>query len=192
MKRLALLALFVTACQVNTGQQPPAQQAQGWPQPQPQPQPFPQPQPQPQPQPVVQRPLLAPLVGVPAMQNEVRSVLTELIRNLPVQYSKKISGIPLVFDATAEVNAYAGCDDNGTAFMAGTSGLIDAVDGMSQTVATDELFGTKTYDAFVTARDAEAPREGTRSARRCRSGSSPSNISPTPAGSRASTRSSTT
>src|SRR5262249_45374626 len=30
-------------------------------------------------------------------------------------------------------------------------GLLDAVDGMSQTTATDELFGTKTYDAWVSS-----------------------------------------
>lgn len=156
MKRLGffIVPLALVACQVSTGAPPKQPQPGAAPQPWPQPQPQPGgtlPQPQPPPQPPPQRPLLAPLVGTPAMQAELRNVLGELIRNLPQQYSKKISGIPLVFDATAEVNAYAGCDENGSAFMAGTQGLLDAVDAMAQTTSTDELFGTHTYEAWITA-----------------------------------------
>jgi hypothetical protein len=146
MKRLGFIVLLaLAACQVHTGTPPQQPQQQGV-----APQPWVQPQTQPQPQPQ-QRPLLAPLVGTPAMQAEVRIVLAELIRNLPHQYSKKITGIPLLFESTPEVNAYAGCEENGSAFMAGTQGLLDAVDAMSQTTATDELFGTRTYEAWLIA-----------------------------------------
>ncbi len=60
-------------------------------------------------------------------------------------------GIPLVFDPTNEVNAYAGCDDSGAPFLAATAGILEAVDAIAQTKATDELFGTRTYDAYCSA-----------------------------------------
>jgi hypothetical protein len=59
-----------------------------------------------------------------------------------------VRGIPLVFDPTPEVNAYAGCDDQGAPFLAATSGIFEAVDAIAQTKATDELFGTQTYEAY--------------------------------------------
>jgi hypothetical protein len=90
---------------------------------------------------------LAPLVGVPAMQQEVRTILAELIEALPPQQQSLVRGIPLQFDPTIEVNAFAGCE-NGAPFMAATAGMLEAVDAISQTKATDELFGTKTYDAY--------------------------------------------
>jgi hypothetical protein len=61
-----------------------------------------------------------------------------------------VATIPLVFDPNPnEVNAFAGCDDNGSPFVAGTEGLLEAIDGIAQTKATDELFGTQTYEAYV-------------------------------------------
>src|SRR5262245_30595700 len=93
-----LLAPLATgACRTSTSSPPPQPQPQPYPygqgpygqapppyyggQPQPQPGPGPaQPGPQPQPGP---RPLLAPLVGVPAWQQEVRNVLNELVNALP-------------------------------------------------------------------------------------------------------------
>lgn len=104
-----------------------------------------------QPPPVGQAPLLAPLVGQAAQQAEVRGVLGELIGQLNASNQQKVRGIPLVFDPDPDVNAYAGCDDNGAPFLAGTAGLLDAVDGMAQTRATDEMFGTQTYDAYMNA-----------------------------------------
>ncbi len=59
--------------------------------------------------------------------------------------------IPLVFDPTAEINAYAGCDEQGQAYLAATAGILEAVDAIAQTKATDELFGTRTYDAYCSA-----------------------------------------
>ena len=96
-------------------------------------------------------PLLAPLVGVPAQQQELRQILAELVAALPAQNKAKVANIPMTFDATSEVNAFAGCDERGQPFMAATAGILEAVDAISQTRATDELFGTKTYDAYTSA-----------------------------------------
>jgi hypothetical protein len=96
-------------------------------------------------------PLLAPLIGVPMQQQEVRQILAELINALGPQNRAKVLNIPMTFDPTPEVNAFAGCDERGQAFMAATAGILEAVDAIAQTRATDELFGTKTYDAYCTA-----------------------------------------
>jgi hypothetical protein len=104
----------------------------------------------PAPQPV--RPLLAPLVGPAAWQAEVRSVLAEQIANLSPQNQAKVRGIPLVFDPNPyEINAFAGCNDQGSPFLAGTEGLLEAVDAIAQTRATDDLYGTKTYEQYAAA-----------------------------------------
>lgn len=163
---LALLAVAPLACRSSA----PAPQPQYYPQngqpqyypngqpvPQPPPQYYPNGQPVPQqpvpnvPQPQVQRPLLAPLVGAAAQQQEVRSILAELINALSQQNQSLVRGIPMSFDPTVEVNAYAGCDDQGQPFLAGTAGILEAVDAISQTKATDELFGTQTYNAYTNA-----------------------------------------
>jgi hypothetical protein len=116
-----------------------------------QPQPPPAPAPAPTPPPP-QRALLAPLIGSPARQNEVRTVLAELIAALPPAHQARVRGIPLVFDPNPfEINAFAGCDEAGTPFMAGTDGILEAFDAVSQTKATDELYGTQTYDAYCNA-----------------------------------------
>jgi hypothetical protein len=115
-------------------QQPPQQQPQGQP-------PAPAPA-------AAQRPLLPPLIGVAAWQQELRGVLGELINALAANNQALVRGIPLVFDPTEEINAYAGCDDGGAPFLAATAGILEAIDAISQTKATDELFGTHTYDAY--------------------------------------------
>jgi hypothetical protein len=159
--------LALGACASNSGQQPAPQQQpppyygqQGPyygppgqpPQYHPQGQPPQQPQQPPQqPPPSQQRPLLAPLVGAPAMQQEVHGVLSELINALSAQNQQLVRGIPLTFDPTVEVNAFAGCDEGGAPFLAATAGILDAVDAIAQTRATDELFGTQTYDAYCNA-----------------------------------------
>jgi len=128
--------------------QQPYPQQPGYPQ-----QPYPQ-QPgpgQPVPAQPAQRPLLAPLVGMAAWQNELRGILAELLAALPAQNQALVRGIPLVFDPTPEVNAFAGCDEQGAPFLAATAGILEAVDAISQTKATDELFGTQTYDAYSAA-----------------------------------------
>jgi hypothetical protein len=74
----------------------------------------------------------------------------ELVAHLDPQSQARVASVPLVFDPNPnEVNAFASCDDNGAPFVAGTEGLLEAIDGMSQTKATDEIFGTRAYDAYV-------------------------------------------
>jgi hypothetical protein len=98
------------------------------------------------------RPLLGALFGSSAWQAEVRAVVRELISNLSAGNAARVATIPLVFDPNPnEVNAFAGCDDSGAPFVAGTEGLLEAVDGIAQTKATDELFGTQTYVAYMNA-----------------------------------------
>jgi hypothetical protein len=85
------------------------------------------------------------------MQQEVRSVLGELVNALNPHQRSLVVGIPLTFDPTIEVNAFAGCDESGAPFLAATTGILEAVDAIAQTRATDELFGTQTYDAYTNA-----------------------------------------
>jgi hypothetical protein len=168
MNRFAFVACaaVVVACngsssssqQAQYPQQPYPQQypPQQYPQ-QPYPQPYPQqpaptaqPQPAPQPAPSSQRALLPPLSGAAAWQQEVRNVLAEQVNNLGAANQAKVRGIPLVFDPNPnEVNAFAGCDDHGAPFLAGTEGLLEAVDAIAQTRATDEIYKTQTYDAYT-------------------------------------------
>jgi hypothetical protein len=95
--------------------------------------------------------LLAPLIGVAAWQNELRGVLNELLAVLSASNQALVRGIPLVFDPTNDINAFAGCDEQGAPFLAATAGILEAVDAIAQTKATDELFGTRTYDAYCAA-----------------------------------------
>jgi hypothetical protein len=88
------------------------------------------------------------LIGADARRDEVRSIIAELVAALSPAAQAKVQSIPLVFDADAnEINAFAGCE-NGAPYLAVTEGFLLAVDAVSQTRATDELFGTKTYDAY--------------------------------------------
>jgi hypothetical protein len=98
------------------------------------------------------RPLLPPLVGSVMWQAEARAILQELESNLSPDKRQLVAGIPMVFDPNpGEINAFAGCDDSGAPFIAGTEGLLEAIDAIAQTKATDELFGTRTYDAYTSA-----------------------------------------
>jgi hypothetical protein len=116
------------------------------------PAPAPGPAPSPAPAPGPNRPLLPGLVGAAMWQAETRAVLQELEANLSPDKQQLIAGVPLEFDPDpTQVNAFAGCDDSGAPFIAGTEGLLEAIDGIAQTKATDELFGTRTYDAYSAA-----------------------------------------
>jgi hypothetical protein len=123
--------------QAPPGQYPPQQYPPQYPQ-----------QPPPQQPPQQQRALLPPLVGYAAMQQEVRTILAELIRALGPSNQSLVRGIPLQFDPTLEINAFAGCDEQSTPFLAATRGILDAIDALAQTKATDELFGTQTYETY--------------------------------------------
>ena len=156
-----VLPVALGACQASTQtpQQPPPYYGPGpygqqqppygqQPYPQQYPQPYPNQPPQRPQQPAAQRPLLAPLVGMAAWQAELRGILNELLAALSPSNQALVRGIPLVFDPTPEINAFAGCDEQGAPFLAATSGILEAVDAIAQTKSTDELFGTKTYDAY--------------------------------------------
>jgi hypothetical protein len=96
------------------------------------------------------KPLLPPLIGADARRAEVRAVLAELVAVLPAAQKAKVQNIPLVFETDeTEINAFAGCE-NGAPFMATTEGFNLAVEAIAQTRATDELFGTQTYEAYAT------------------------------------------
>ncbi len=121
--------------------------------------PSPPVQPAPPPQPVYApptvpvvsaMPLLGPLIGPGAWQAEARAVAKELVANLSPPNKARVASIPLVFDPNPnEVNAFAGCDDGGAPFVAATEGLLEAIDAISQTKASDELYGTQSYEAYV-------------------------------------------
>ena len=85
-----------------------------------------------------------------AWQAEVRAVAKELVANLSADYQPRVATVPIVFDPNPnDVNAFASCDDNGAPFVAATEGLLDAIDAIAQTRATDELFGTQTYQTYA-------------------------------------------
>jgi Peptidase family M48 len=97
------------------------------------------------------RPMLAPLTQ-PMFQPEARAVLAELITRLQADYQSRVNGMPLQIDPDpTQVNAYATCTDAGAPYVAVTEGLLEAVDGISQTRSTDELFGTQTYTTYTNA-----------------------------------------
>ncbi len=121
-----------------------------WPSAWPSPFPAPGPSPAPAPSPPSSRPLLFPLVGPQAWQAEVRLVISELITNLSPENAAKVRSIPLVIDPNqGDVNAFAGCDDQGNPFIAATEGLLEAIDAVAQTQASDDLYGTHTYDQYT-------------------------------------------
>jgi hypothetical protein len=117
---------------------------------QPPPAPTAVPAPPPSPPPEASRPLLGALVGSLVWQAEARAVLAELASNLTTEQQRLVAGVPIVFDPSPnEVNAFAACDDSGAPFVAGTEGLLEAIDAIAQTRATDELYGSHTYDAYT-------------------------------------------
>ena len=95
-------------------------------------------------------PLLGPLLGTPMWQQEIRAVLDEQRSNLSADNQARVKDIPFVVDNKPnEINAYAGCDKNGSPFIVATEGILEAIDAISQTVATDDLYGTQTYAAYT-------------------------------------------
>jgi len=94
--------------------------------------------------------LLPPLFGALSWQGEVRSVINELEANLSPDRQAMVRGIPLIIDPNPNsINAFAGCDEKGAPFLAGTEGLLEAIDAIAQTTANDDLFATHTYDQYT-------------------------------------------
>jgi hypothetical protein len=76
--------------------------------------------------------------------------LGELVTALPPQKQQRVAGIPLVVDDTpGEVNAFAACSETGKSAMAITDGLLQIQAGLSRTQAHDEVFGTRSVDAYI-------------------------------------------
>ena len=74
----------------------------------------------------------------------------ELVANLSADYQARVATVPIVFDPNPnDVNAFAACDNGNAPFVAATEGLLDAIDAIAETRATDELFGTQTYQAYA-------------------------------------------
>ena len=87
-----------------------------------------------------------------AWQAETRSVIAEDVAALTPDNQARVRGVPLVFDPNPfEINAFAACDAQGNPGIVGTEGLLEAIDAVAQTKATDELYGTHTYDQYLAA-----------------------------------------
>jgi hypothetical protein len=78
--------------------------------------------------------------------------MQEQIANLSPEHAARVRNVPLVVDPNqGDVNAFAGCDDQGNPFVAATEGLLEALDAISQTQANDDLYGTRTYEQYTAA-----------------------------------------
>ncbi len=151
MKKAFLLLISATLLSFSVPGQ--AQQLPTIPWPSSWPNPFPPANPPPPPPGAAQtgnRPLLMPLVGPQAWQSEVRAVMQEVVASLSPEHAQKVRNIPLVVDPNqGDVNAFAGCDDQGQPFVAATEGMLEAIDAIAQTQAQDDLYGTKTYEQYL-------------------------------------------
>lgn len=99
------------------------------------------------------------------IRNQAKVVLDELVAALPPDAKARVQGIPLaVIEDPKEVNAFAGCDKTGRAYMAITAPLLTLQAATSEARAYDELYGTKHYDDYVntvaTAVRANKPVDG--------------------------------
>jgi len=83
------------------------------------------------------------------MRQRSQAVIADLKQSLAANYRSKVSNVPLVVeDSVGEVNAYAACTQ-GKALMAITDGLMRIQAQMARARATDEIFGTRKFDAYV-------------------------------------------
>ncbi|WP_231511155.1 M48 family metalloprotease [Chondromyces apiculatus] len=84
------------------------------------------------------------------LRNEAGVVMGALVGSLAAGNQSKVNGIPFFSDpAGGDVNAFAGCDDQGLPFMAVTDGLLEMQAQMAQLKATDEIFGTHKLDDYL-------------------------------------------
>ncbi|HQP38963.1 MAG TPA: M48 family metalloprotease, partial [Polyangiaceae bacterium] len=84
------------------------------------------------------------------IRSEAKVVLDELVAALPDSARAKVMGIPLVvIEDPKEVNAFAGCDKSGRAYMGITVPLLVLESGGSEARAFDELNGTNRYDQYI-------------------------------------------
>jgi len=84
------------------------------------------------------------------IRNEAKVVLDALVAALPADAKARVQGIPLaVIEEPKEVNAFAGCDKAGRAFMGITAPLLTLQAATSEAKAYDELYGTQNYEAYA-------------------------------------------
>ena len=94
------------------------------------------------------------------MRVEAKVVLDELVAALSDTERAKVQGIPLApIEDPKEVNAFAGCDKAGKAFMGITMPLLVISAASSEAKAFDELSGTRKLDEYG-SRVAEMVRGG--------------------------------
>jgi hypothetical protein len=91
-------------------------------------------------------------VDLDHLRARAQVVLNELVSALPPAAQAKVAGVPFRAETkVGEVNAYAGCNEQHMPFMAITDGLLQTEAYMAQLRATDEVFGTRKLDAYLTA-----------------------------------------
>lgn len=84
------------------------------------------------------------------VRQEAKSVLDELVAALGEPARARVNGIPLiVIEDPKEVNAFAGCDKSGHAFMGITAPLLVLSASSSEARAFDELSGTNRYEQYT-------------------------------------------
>lgn len=84
------------------------------------------------------------------MQQQPARVVSELVAALPESSRNKVATIPtIVIDDPTEVNAYAGCNKGGAAFVAITKPLLIFHARAAEARAFDEVFQTRYYETFV-------------------------------------------
>jgi len=84
------------------------------------------------------------------IRQEAKIVLDALVASLSNDARARVAGIPLaVAEDPSEVNAFAGCDKTGRAYMAITGPLLTLQAASSEAKAYDELNGTRHYDDYL-------------------------------------------
>ena len=133
---------------------------------------YPTPQPPPPTQPQPQQPAPLPTATIPAptslppvvsgsydatgsltsayIAQQPARVVAELVAALPESSRAKVASIPtIVIDDPKEVNAYAGCNKSGAAFVAITKPLLIFHARAAEARAFDTVFQTRYYESFV-------------------------------------------
>jgi hypothetical protein len=84
------------------------------------------------------------------MRQQPPQVIAELVAALPDASRAKVQGIPLqTIEDPKEVNAFAGCTQQGTPFMGITAPLLLIMARTSETRAFDEIAGTAKYNELA-------------------------------------------
>ena len=86
------------------------------------------------------------------LRGRVREVHRALLAVLPAREQEQLRGVSLVFDdEPGDVNAFAACLRDGRALVALTDGILQVQSQLARARATDEVFGTGRFDAYLAA-----------------------------------------